>query len=131
MELSLPAILSAIYISNLVSTASAKPAIEDTSSLDLQYHNALQSSLADFSQSLYAQLAETSGDENFVFSPLSLHSALSLLYLGTKDNSSTQQQLAAAMGIINNPQLLRQTYQQVVGLPEPALCPVPALPRHQ
>ena len=53
----------------------------------------LQSAIADFSQSLYVQLAETSGDENFVFSPLSLHSALSLLYLGTKDNSSTQQQL--------------------------------------
>merc|ERR1712215_38762 len=114
MELSLPAILSAISLTNLVSTASAKPAIEDTSSLDHQYHNTLQSALADFSQSLYVQLAETSGDENFVFSPLSLHSALSLLYLGTKDNSSTQQQLGAAMGIINNPQLLRQSYQQVV-----------------
>ena len=89
MELSLPAILSAISLTNLVSTASAKPAVEDTSSLD-QYHNTLQSAIADFSQSLYVQLAETSGDENFVFSPLSLHSALSLLYLGTKDNSSTQ-----------------------------------------
>merc|ERR1712002_391609 len=98
MELSLPAILSAIYLT----------------SLDNNYHNTLQSAVADFSQSLYVQLAETSEDENFVFSPLSLHSALSLLYLGTKDNSSTQQQLGAAMGIINNPQLLRQSYQQVV-----------------
>merc|ERR1712168_242918 len=113
MELSLPAILSVISVI-FVSIASAKPAVEDTSSLDHQYHNTLQSAIADFSQSLYTQLAETSGDENFVFSPLSLHSALSLLYLGTKDNSSTQQQLGAAMGIINNPQLLRQSYQQVV-----------------
>jgi len=113
MELSLPAILSVIFVI-VFSIASAKPAIEDTSSLDHQYHNTLQSAIADFSQSLYVQLAETSGDENFVFSPLSLHSALSLLYLGTKDNSSTQQQLGAAMGIINNPQLLRQSYQQVV-----------------
>merc|ERR1719435_21938 len=112
MELSLPAILSVISVI-FVSIASAKPAVEDTSSLDHQYRNTLQSAIADFSQSLYTQLAETSGDENFVFSPLSLHSALSLLYLGTKDNSSTQQQLGAAMGIINNPKLLRQSYQQV------------------
>merc|ERR1712013_243864 len=111
MELSLPAILSAIYLTSLVSVASP---VGDTPSLDNNYHNTLQSALADFSQSLYVQLAETSEDENFVFSPLSLHSALSLLYLGTRDNSSSQQQLGVAMGIINNPQLLRQSYQQVV-----------------
>merc|ERR1712013_929975 len=95
MELSLPAILSAIYLTSLVSVASP---VGDTPSLDNNYHNTLQSALADFSQSLYVQLAETSEDENFVFSPLSLHSALSLLYLGTRDNSSS----------------LRQSYQQVV-----------------
>merc|ERR1712013_722848 len=111
MELSLPAILSAIYLTSLVSVASP---VGDTPSLDNNYHNTLQSALADFSQSLYVQLAETSEDENFVFSPLSLHSALSLLYLGTRDNSSSQEQLGAAMGIINNPQLLRQSYQRVV-----------------
>merc|ERR1711942_191844 len=111
MELSLPAILSAIYLTSHVSVASP---VVDTPSLDNNYHNTLQSAIADFSQSLYVQLAETSEDENFVFSPLSLHSALSLLYLGTRDNSSSQQQLGAAMGIINNPQLLRQSYQQVV-----------------
>ena len=111
MELSLPAILSAIYLTSLVSVASP---VGDTPSLDNNYHNTLQSAVADFSQSLYVQLAEASEDENFVFSPLSLHSALSLLYLGTRDNSSSQQQLGAAMGIINNPQLLRQSYQQVV-----------------
>merc|ERR1712013_513780 len=91
MELSLPAILSAIYLTSLVSVASP---LGDTPSLDNNYHNTLQSALADFSQSLYVQLAETSEDENFVFSP--------------------QQQLGAAMGIINNPKLLRQSYQQVV-----------------
>merc|ERR1712013_300787 len=83
MELSLPAILSAIYLTSLVSVASP---VGDTPSLDNNYHNTLQSALADFSQSLYVQLAETSEDENFVFSPLSLHSALSLLYLGTRDS---------------------------------------------
>merc|ERR1712013_304510 len=97
MGLSVPAILSAIYLTSLVSVAS--PVI-DTPSLDNNYHNTLQSAVADFSQSLYVQLAETSEDENFVFSPLSLHSALSLLFLGTRDNSSSQ--------------LLRQSYQQVV-----------------
>merc|ERR1712013_599138 len=105
MELSVPAILSAIYLTSLVSVASP---LGDTPSHDNNYHNTLQSAIADFSQSLYVQLAETSGDENFVFSPLTL------LYLGTRDNSSSQQQLGAAMGIINNPQLLRQSYQQVV-----------------
>merc|ERR1711942_406671 len=98
MELSLPAILSAIYLTSHVSVASP---VVDTPSLDNNYHNTLQSAIADFSQSLYVQLAETSEDENFVFSPLSLHSALSLLYLGTRDNSSSQQQLG-------------QSYQQVV-----------------
>jgi len=113
MELILSASMCFVF-TTLFCSVYAKPALEDKPSLEKQYHEALESEIGDFSQSLYVQLAETSGEENFVFSPLSLHSALSLLYLGTKDNSSTQQQLGAAMGSINNPQLLRQSYQQVV-----------------
>merc|ERR1712151_555474 len=112
-ELLLSASMCFVFIT-LLCSLNAKPALEDKPSLEKQYHESLQSEIGDFSQSLYVQLAETSGEENFVFSPLSLHSALSLLYLGTKDNSYTQQQLGAAMGSINNPQLLKQSYQQVV-----------------
>ena len=49
-----------------------------------------------------------------MFSPLSLHSALSLLYLGTKDDSQTQRQLGSAMGIVNSPHLLKMAYQRVI-----------------
>ena len=49
-----------------------------------------------------------------MFSPLSLHSALSLLYLGTKDDSQTQRQLGSAMGIVNSHHLLKMAYQRVI-----------------
>merc|ERR1719186_2439658 len=70
--------------------------------------------MGDFSQSLYVYLSNISGSDNFIFSPLSLHSALTLLYLGTKDNSTTQEQLGAAMGRVNDPQLLKQSYKRVI-----------------
>jgi len=100
----------------VITACSAFPNINqlDNPGLEKEYHQALEAALADFSQSLYVKLAQSSADGNFVFSPLSLHSALSLLYLGTRDNSTTQQQLGAAMGIVNNPQILKQSYQQVV-----------------
>ena len=75
---------------------------------------ALEAAIGDFSQSLYIHLAKTSSKDNFVFSPLSLHSALSLLYLGTKDDSETQKQLGSAMGIVNSHHLLKMTYQRVI-----------------
>ena len=70
--------------------------------------------MAQFTQSIYVHLAKTSDQENFVFSPLSLHSALSLLYLATTDNSPTQDQLGAAMGIINSHDLVKTAYQKQV-----------------
>ena len=105
---------SIVSVLAVITVCSAFPNMNhlDNPGLDKQYHQALEAALADFSQSLYVELAQSSADDdNFVFSPLSLHSALSLLYLGTRDNSSTMQQLGAAMGIVNNPQLLRQSYQ--------------------
>eukprot|EP00090_Calanus_glacialis_P012407 TRINITY_DN2095_c0_g1_i1.p1 TRINITY_DN2095_c0_g1~~TRINITY_DN2095_c0_g1_i1.p1 ORF type:complete len:431 (-),score=112.20 TRINITY_DN2095_c0_g1_i1:45-1337(-) len=103
----------------LSAVGSAFPKIEKNNEdidadLETHYQRALESAIGDFSQSMYVHLAQTSGEENFVFSPLSLHSALTLLYLGTKDNSVTQQQLGAAMGIVNNPQLLKISYQKVI-----------------
>ena len=60
-----------------------------TATLESEIYNkqALEAAIGDFSQSIYIHLAKTSSKENFVFSPLSLHSALSLLYLGTTDDS--------------------------------------------
>jgi len=100
----------------LVGVCSAFPKGDNTKYEDqLQpYYGALESAIAEFSQSMYVHLAATSGEENFVFSPLSLHSALSLLYLGTKDNSVTQRELGAAMGSLTNRKLLKNSYQQVI-----------------
>merc|ERR1712106_1010519 len=78
------------------------------------YQDSLSTALAQFTQSIYVHLATTSQQENFVFSPLSLHSALSLLYLATKENSSTQEQLGNAMGIINSEDLIKTAYQKQV-----------------
>eukprot|EP00092_Neocalanus_flemingeri_P004701 GFUD01005066.1.p1 GENE.GFUD01005066.1~~GFUD01005066.1.p1 ORF type:complete len:432 (-),score=124.22 GFUD01005066.1:79-1374(-) len=87
---------------------------ENDGNLDNFYHQSLEAAVADFSQSMYVHLARTSGEDNFVFSPLSLHSALTLLYLGTKDQSRTQEELGAAMGIVNNPELLKKSYKKVI-----------------
>merc|ERR1719334_819871 len=72
----------------------------------------LEDAVASFSQSFYSYL-KSRNEENFVFSPLSLHSALSLLYLGTKDKSVSQDQLGAAMGVITNPKLLKEKYNKM------------------
>eukprot|EP00092_Neocalanus_flemingeri_P041693 GFUD01045412.1.p1 GENE.GFUD01045412.1~~GFUD01045412.1.p1 ORF type:complete len:414 (-),score=134.99 GFUD01045412.1:136-1377(-) len=78
------------------------------------YHSSLSTAVAQFTQSIYQHLADTSQEENFVFSPLSLHSALTLLYLATRDNSTTRDQLGAAMGIINSQDLVKTAYQKLI-----------------
>jgi len=78
------------------------------------YQDSLATTVADFTQSIYVHLATTSDKENFVFSPLSLHSALSLLYLATKPNSTTQNELGGAMGKINSPELVNEAYKSVL-----------------
>eukprot|EP00090_Calanus_glacialis_P037677 TRINITY_DN6512_c0_g1_i2.p1 TRINITY_DN6512_c0_g1~~TRINITY_DN6512_c0_g1_i2.p1 ORF type:complete len:418 (+),score=114.87 TRINITY_DN6512_c0_g1_i2:30-1283(+) len=82
--------------------------------LQATYQDSLAAAVAQFTQSIYVHLAKTSDQENFVFSPLSLHSALSLLYLATTDNSPTQDQLGAAMGIINSHDLVKTAYQKQI-----------------
>jgi len=114
MQFPLPVIFVILTFSLPSSSLPKGSPVKKNSNIDNHYHRTLESAIGDFSQSLYVQLAERSGDENFVFSPLSLHSALTLLYLGTRDNSPTQQQLGAAMGIVTSPQLLKNTYQQVI-----------------
>ena len=66
-----------------------------------------------FTQSMYLHLAGSQSD-NFVFSPLSLHSALSMLYLGTTKNSTTQDELGIALGSIRNKNSLKTGYNHIV-----------------
>eukprot|EP00091_Calanus_sinicus_P022937 TRINITY_DN7536_c1_g1_i1.p1 TRINITY_DN7536_c1_g1~~TRINITY_DN7536_c1_g1_i1.p1 ORF type:complete len:149 (-),score=31.33 TRINITY_DN7536_c1_g1_i1:44-490(-) len=82
--------------------------------LQTTYQDSLAAAVAQFTQSIYVHLAKTSEQENFVLFPLSLHSALSLLYLATTDDSPTQDQLGAAMGIINSQDLVKTAYQKQV-----------------
>ena len=95
-----------LYICSLASCQDEK--------LQATYRDSLVTAVAQFTQSIYVHLEKTSDQENFVFSPLSLHSALSLLYLATTDNSATQDQLGAAMGIINSHDLVKTAYQKKV-----------------
>ena len=73
---------------------------------------ALREGITDFTQSFYLHMAEQQG--NFVFSPLSMHSALATLYLGSKYWSDTSEELAQAMGVINNRQSLSLGYREII-----------------
>jgi len=86
----------------------------EENNLHTEYKESLSAAVADFAQSIYSHLATSYNQDNFVFSPLSLHSALSLLYLATKDNSTTQEQLGVAMGIINNQELVKTAYSRII-----------------
>jgi len=86
----------------------------EENNLHTEYMESLGAAVADFAQSIYSYLATSSNQDNFVFSPLSLHSALSLLFLATKDNSSTQEQLGAAMGMVNSQQLVKTAYNMII-----------------
>ena len=67
----------------------------------------LETAIAIFSQSVYVHMTQNSKSDNFAFSPLCLHSCLSMLYLGTTDGSRTERELGQAMGIINNKNLVK------------------------
>ena len=76
--------------------------------------NALKEGMADFTQSMYLHLAEQPDLTNFVFSPLSLHSSLSMLYLGTTHGSNTSEEMAKALGFVNNRNILKLGYRNIV-----------------
>jgi len=86
----------------------------EENNLHTEYRESLSAAVADFAQSIYSHLATSYNQDNFVFSPLSLHSALSLLYLATRDNSTTQEQLGVAMGMVNNHELVKTAYNIVI-----------------
>ena len=74
----------------------------------------LSQGMADFTQSFYLKLASQRGSPNFVFSPLSLHSALAMLYLGTTTNSTTSEEIANTLGVANSHEQLKDGYSEIV-----------------
>merc|ERR1712012_59132 len=74
----------------------------------------LDDGMADFTQSMYLHLSQQPDVSNFVFSPLSIHSSLSMLYLGTSHGSNTSDELAIALGIINNRNFVKIAYNDLV-----------------
>merc|ERR1712156_106387 len=74
----------------------------------------LDDGMADFTQSMYLHLSQQPDVSNFVFSPLSIHSSLSMLYLGTTHGSNTSDELAIALGIINNRNFVKIAYNDLV-----------------
>merc|ERR1719331_1869057 len=71
-------------------------------------------SMEKFTQSIYLDAAEKNPNSNFVFSPLSIHSALTMLYLGTTTNSTTESELKDAMGMIASKETVQCSYKSIV-----------------
>ena len=71
-------------------------------------------SMERFTQSIYLHMAERSPNSNFVFSPLSMHSALTMLYLGTTTNSTTGIELSQAMGGLVAKESVQCGYKSIV-----------------
>ena len=74
---------------------------------------ALKEGMANLAQSMYLHLL-TYNLTNFVFSPLSLHSILSMLYLGATRWSDTSEELAKALGVLNNHHILKLAHHNIV-----------------
>ena len=74
----------------------------------------LLSPIQDFTQVAYLQLASSLKNENFVFSPLSLHSALTLVFLGSKEDSKTYKELQKSLGGLINSSTLKYEYQNYI-----------------
>merc|ERR1712130_428432 len=73
-------------------------------------------SMEKFTQSIYLHAAEKNPNSNFVFSPLSIHSALTMLYLGTTSNSTTETELKNAMGGLARKEVVECSYKHIVDI---------------
>jgi serpin B len=71
-------------------------------------------SMEKFTQAIYLHTAEKNPNSNFVFSPLSIHSALTMLYLGTTTNSTTEDELKDAMGGHVSKESVQCSYKNIV-----------------
>ena len=74
----------------------------------------LRYAIKDFTLDTYNHLANKLTDKNFVFSPLSLHSALTMVYFGAKDNSTTQKELQQTLGGLAAEDVVKDLYQKLV-----------------
>ena len=70
-----------------------------------------EATMNDFSQRFL--VAAWNENENFVFSPFSLHSVLAMLTTGVTDNSNTQWELLQAFGKAQNIQNIEKNYRNL------------------
>ena len=69
----------------------------------------------DFTQDFLTEvLALETNNDNVVFSPFSLHTALAILTSGATDNSTTQRELLSALGRVQNIQGLELRYKSLL-----------------
>merc|ERR1719266_2791824 len=78
-----------------------------------QGDKALSESLGHFTMRFYRHLALNPDLKNFVFSPLSLHTALSYLYLGATPNSDTYSELQTSLGQLTDKTRLKKDYSDI------------------
>lgn len=103
-------LLSNILEAEPTSGSEAAPQPEDNK---IWWTENIEEAIADLSQRFYHELSRTE-PENFVFSPLSLHSALSLLLLGTSPETETSEEVQKMLGSIINPDFLKKAYKRLV-----------------
>jgi serpin B len=74
----------------------------------------LAKGLGGLTQKLYLEMVRRSGQGNFVFSPLSLHSAMAMVFLGTDKNSASADEIKKVLGIESNRDSLGDSYQDLL-----------------
>merc|ERR1719186_2550055 len=77
--------------------------------------NDLGAALPTFTKFMFLELAGDEGqkDENILFSPISLHSVLTLLSVGSAKNSKTKIELSDALGLTSNSAVLEDQYRRL------------------
>jgi len=79
----------------------------------LNARDALKASIEDLTMKMYNSLASRGNQENFVFSPLSLHQVLSMLYFAATDNSDTEAELQTLLSGLTSKQKLGDYYEKL------------------
>lgn len=74
---------------------------------------ALKDSIDDLTLKMYNSLASPGDQENFVFSPLSLHQVLAMLYFAATENSDTEAELQTLLSGLTSKQQLSNYYAKL------------------
>merc|ERR1712088_364738 len=77
---------------------------------NLDAGEALKGSIEELTLKMYSSLASQGNQENFVFSPLSLHQVLSMLYFAATDNSRTEAELQSLLSGLTSKETLGNYY---------------------